>query len=359
MKIPDSTLAKEHQSSFGTGSWKTGEIRSLFSWDDVEMLPDLQRLALVLDSLPDDQVIEALEVRRGNGRNEYPVRAMWRTLLASFVFQHVSIESLERELNRNRELMSILASTRCRGARPHRKLVQDPEKGVTVVEFPKPQISSAPNTWNFSRFIHLAEEVEGETGHVSGMMDTLREQLQNLLSDFGEHKGYDGKAIERHSAGQVNRETGEASDPDADRDKHETHSVDARGKSRTRTRIWFGYRLHLIADTVHELPIAFEVTRASTSESVILPKMINKLFSEDSDLKERCNDFSADRGLDSGPLKKMLWEDHQVRPLIDVRQMWREEKAEPGYDPKQEIRRQLLAEPGDNIPYSGQGNVYC
>ena len=61
------------------------------------------------------------------------------------------------------------------------------------------------------------EEVEGETGHMSGMMDTLREQLQNLLPDFGEYKGYDGKAIDRHSTGQVNRETGETSDPDADR----------------------------------------------------------------------------------------------------------------------------------------------
>ena len=70
--------------------------------------------------------------------------------------------------------------------------------------------------------------------------------------------GYDGKAIDSHSTGQVNRETGETSDPDADWGKQETHSVDAQGKSRTKTKTktWFGYRLHLIADTVHELPIA-------------------------------------------------------------------------------------------------------
>ena len=60
--------------------------------------------------------------------------------------------------------------------------------------------------------------------------------------------------------------------------------------------------------------------------------MINELFSEDSNLKQRCKDFRADRGLDSGPLKKMMWEDHQVQPLIDVRQMWRKEKARQGYD---------------------------
>ena len=155
---------------------------------------------------------------------------MWRALIASFVFQHASVESLVRKLNRNRELLSICGCNPLpRQARPCRKLVKDPEKGVTVVEFPKPGISSAPNAWNFSRFIHLM-------------------------------------------------------------------SVDAQGKSRTRTKTWFGYRLHLIADTVHELPIAFAVTRASTSESVIWPKMINELFSEDSNLKQRCKDFSADRG---------------------------------------------------------------
>ena len=49
------------------------------------MLPDLQRLALVLDSLPDDQVIEALEECRGNGRNVYPMPAIWWALKASFV----------------------------------------------------------------------------------------------------------------------------------------------------------------------------------------------------------------------------------------------------------------------------------
>ena len=272
------------------------------------MLPDLQRLALVLDPLPDDQVFEALEECRGNGRNEHLVRAILLALMASFVFQHVSVESLMREFNRNRELLSICGFNPLpRQARPHRKLVQDPEKDVTVVAFPKPEISSAPNARNFSRFIHLVEEVEGETGYVSGMMDTLREQLRNLLPDFDEHLGYDGKAIDRPSTGQVNRETGETSDPDAGWGKQETHSMDAQGKSRTRTKTWFSYRLHLIADTVHELPIASAVTRTSTSKSVILPKMINKLFSGDSDLKQRCKDFSADQGLDSGPLKKMMW----------------------------------------------------
>ena len=43
----------------------------------------------------------ALERRRGRGRDDYPIRAMRRALVAGIVFQHVSVESLLRELRRN------------------------------------------------------------------------------------------------------------------------------------------------------------------------------------------------------------------------------------------------------------------
>ena len=71
-----------------------------FSWRDVESLPDLERLRLVLDVLPDEEIVAALEAGRGRGRNDYPVRAMWRALIAGIVFQHPSIQSLLRELGR-------------------------------------------------------------------------------------------------------------------------------------------------------------------------------------------------------------------------------------------------------------------
>ena len=69
-----------------------------FSWQAVEGLPDLDRLRLVLDTLPDEEIVAALESGRGRGRNDYPVRAMWRALIAGVVFQHASIQSLLREL---------------------------------------------------------------------------------------------------------------------------------------------------------------------------------------------------------------------------------------------------------------------
>ncbi|MDE0362923.1 MAG: hypothetical protein OXI74_17250, partial [Rhodospirillaceae bacterium] len=62
----------------------TGRTKLLFSWEDVDSLPDLRRLRLVLDHLPDEPVIEALRARRGRGRDDYPVDAMWRALVGGW-----------------------------------------------------------------------------------------------------------------------------------------------------------------------------------------------------------------------------------------------------------------------------------
>ena len=62
---------------------------SLFVWEnDLENLGDLKRLKLVLDSLPDERLMETLEKERGNGRDDYPVRAMWNLIIAMIVFGH-------------------------------------------------------------------------------------------------------------------------------------------------------------------------------------------------------------------------------------------------------------------------------
>ena len=82
--------------------------RPLFSWSEVERLPELERLELVLKALPDEELLSALEQRRGRGRDDYPIRA----LIAGIVFQHVSVESLLRELRRNPALLDVAGSIR-------------------------------------------------------------------------------------------------------------------------------------------------------------------------------------------------------------------------------------------------------
>ncbi len=195
---------------------------------------------------------------------------------------------------------------------------------------------------------------------MSGMVRNLRESLMKELPDFGCHLGYDGKAINSYSTGQESRKTGETSDTDADWGKHETKGINSEtGKQWTKVKSWFGYGLHLIADTQYEIPVAVHVTPASHSEHMELRSMIKEIFEETPQLGERCDDFVADRGLDSGETKAQLLDEYGIRPGIDTRELWRDEKDEPGYDPAKPITRPLYPDRADTIVYTEKGTVHC
>jgi hypothetical protein len=102
----------------------------LFGWEEIETLGDLSRLELVLGTLPDEELMQALEQKRGRGRDDYPVRAMWNSLLAGIVFQHPSVDSLRRELSRNAQLRLICGFNPCRG---EKQACPDLHRGCTCM----------------------------------------------------------------------------------------------------------------------------------------------------------------------------------------------------------------------------------
>ena len=75
--------------------------KQIFGWKEIKELGDLDRLRLVIEYLPDEQLMRILEEERGKGRDDYPVRPVWNTILGGVVFEHKSVASLRRELHRN------------------------------------------------------------------------------------------------------------------------------------------------------------------------------------------------------------------------------------------------------------------
>ncbi|WP_295447779.1 hypothetical protein [uncultured Thiodictyon sp.] len=215
-----------------------------------------------------------------------------------------------------------------------------------------------PGSSDFSRFLANVIELEETLGMVTGMIATLREQLMEVLPEFGRHLGYHGKAINSHSTGWVSRTTGETSGPDADWDKHETSRVDASDKPSKKIKSWFGYGVHLIADTQYEIPVAMHLTPASHAEQIELRVMLKETFAETPELAERCRDCSADRGLDSAETKALLWDVYDIRPLIDTRELWREEKQHPDDDPSKPITRPRFPERVDTIVHTEKGSIH-
>ena len=121
----------------------------------------------------------------------------------------------------------------------------------------------------------------------------------DALPDFGRHLGVDGKALSSHSMGSQGKQMGKTSDPDADWGKHETGGTGKNGKAWSKVKTWFGYGLHLSADTRHEIPLAFAVSQASAAEQPVLSRLLAQLAGQEPKLLKRCRDFSADRGYDS------------------------------------------------------------
>ena len=148
----------------------------LFHWQDINSKSDLDRLKLVLDTLPDEILMRKMEAFRGKGRNDYPVRMMWNMIMAGIVFQHPSIESLRRELMRNAELRMICGC--------------DPVSGSDAV----------PSSPAFSHFLKNLCRFEAD---IKQIFDDLVEEAGRYLPDLGERLAFDGKAIS--SAGKPSK----------------------------------------------------------------------------------------------------------------------------------------------------------
>ncbi len=80
---------------------------SIFDYSEIEVLGDLKRLKYALDNINANNLINVLEEKRGNGRNDYPVRVMFNLIIALKVYGHRSIESFRRELLRNAGLRQL------------------------------------------------------------------------------------------------------------------------------------------------------------------------------------------------------------------------------------------------------------
>ena len=156
--------------------------QTLFGWNEIEILGDLERLNLVIEYMPDEELMDKLERERKNGRNDYPIRAMWNSVLAGVVYQHISVESLRRELSRNGQLRQM-----CGFYSVSRKAA---EKGR--------KIKIVPPACVYTRFLKRLLEHEEE---INKIFETLVEQLRKAAAGLGVDLSIDSKAISSLATG--------------------------------------------------------------------------------------------------------------------------------------------------------------
>lgn len=297
---------------------------SLFDDTQNENWGDLERLRKVIGHIPDEKLIRKLEKIRGKGRNEWPVAAMWNSILASFIFDHDSIASLIRELKRNSQLRIVC------GFQPHFHTGKDGASKLIL----------APGASAYTNFINNLRECREE---LREMFDRLVAYMYENIEDFGDILMADGKAVESFAAKPSQKASGHKGEHDADWCKKTYTTTTPTGEVSAKTVKWFGFRLHLIADAVYELPVDFTVTKASASEVKETEKLLEEMKENGQEKIKKCRYFLADRGYDSTELIEWL-ETEDIAPVIDIRNMWQGEETKQFKD--------------TDLVYSFNGKVY-
>ena len=293
----------------------------LFTWREVEAKSDIERLMLVLGHLPDEGLMRKLEEHRKWGRDDYPIRPVWNSVLAGIVYQHQSVDSLRRELLRNGELRE-----RCGF---------DPHKGSGAV----------PPSWVYTRFLKLLFKFKGE---IDEMLDRLVDELKELLPDLGFSVAVDSKGVDSAGRPTKKSERDGRRDTDADWGKKTYHGEREDGTLWEKVVKWFGYKIHLLVNTKYEMPIGYQVTRASESDTKQLLPMVKEVKEKHLQIYKDMETAATDKGYDSEENCRRFYDEHGIKPVIDIRRMWRDKETK-------------LLDPGcsDNIVYDEVGTVYC
>ena len=190
---------------------------------------------MVIGHMPDENLVKIPKNRRKGSHQDWPVETMLNAFYACLVLQFRLMASLQRHLWNNPTLMRIFGF----------ELKSNSENKIRV-----------PSTSALSRFWNLLGQAEDELGAVSAMFYSNRDLLRQACPDFGRNLRFNGKKLHSYSIGRI-RTDSTCSDAEAAWGRHDYRRKDARdasGNDWCKTVTWFGFWLHLVADTGLELP---------------------------------------------------------------------------------------------------------
>ena len=198
----------------------------------------------------------------------------------------------------------------------------------------------APTASAYTNFLNYLKECENE---LREMFDTLVKYMYENLNGFGEIIAEDGKAIQSYVRRISEKNSGNRGERDANWCQKNYTTTKPDGEKVVKTKKWFGFRLHLLSDATYEMPVDFEVTKASNSEVKETEKMLDNIKEKYSEKLEQCRYFLADKGYDSTELTEWLTTEG-VSQVIDIRNMWQGEETKQFKN--------------TNIVYAYKGKVY-
>ena len=189
-----------------------------------------------------------------------------------------------------------------------RRLEDDPALRA-VCGFGEPD--GLPCRRTFNRFVRRLADHNDLLAHC---FHSLTDQLRELLPGFGDEIAIDATAVRSHSnPHKKNKVTGLPSDPEARWGVK--HSV--RSKNSESTEFFFGYKVHMVANATHDLPITFKVTAGNRNDSPELPAVMDQAFATYDWFAPQV--ALADRGYDAKTNFEYLYLGHGIDPILHIK----------------------------------------
>ena len=292
--------------------------KPLFPWDELECSPTLSTIRETLEAIPDAPLLQALQQRRHNGCDTYPVSVLWGVLLLSIALRHNAITDCLEELRRNAALRLLI--------------------GIESED-------QVPHGWNLTRFL----AVLGEAPYLELLREVFDHMVQRLgvaIPDLGKHTAGDstGLAGRRDPSPERSQSEIDAGLPQASGGRKE-HKDDA--GTVTKVVEWFGYKLHLLVDVTHEVTLSYRITDTKAGDNELIESLLEQ--AEGNLPEDRIETLAYDKAADDGKVHDMLHE-HDVKPLIQNRSCW----------PKDGEQEKVI---GGRVPlhvlHDEAGTVYC
>jgi transposase len=248
----------------------------------VKTIPVVRQLHTIFDTVPDKELLTALKAPTGRpGYGEI----LWKTYIAMTVLSLPSFASLIRTLQNNPYI-----AIAC---------------GITSPE-------GIPTKFAYSRFMQKLARPKYVV-MVKNIMRSLTRSLYDVLPDFGKSVAIDSTDLKAWSNG--------AKKPASDADAPWAVKPDTAG----RMKYYFGYKLHLLADTEHELPIAGKVTTASVHDIRATTPLLSEARFTNS--KFHPEYVICDAGYSSQKLRQTIKRQYRTQPIIKVNPSHKKAKA--------------------------------
>jgi hypothetical protein len=263
----------------------------LFDFEAFVVDKSNNRLIKILEVLPAEKLLIALEQEHWTGRKGYLVRGMWAALIAGLINQCHTSADVVRLLKRDKETRLICGFSK----------------------------DDMPGEDAFGRFL---KKLVKHAAVFDECIQDLVNLLRDLLPGFGAKLVVDSTDIPAYSNGHREH----PSDSDARwgaKKKRNGQGGKETGESSEKKKepdiyYWFGYKLHLIIDAVYELPVAFVLTPANEADTTQMKPLLQKAKADQEKTKPEV--VICDKGYDSQENNTFVYKDCKAAPIIPIRE---------------------------------------